>query len=52
MNNLNHFQVGGTLGSDNNSYVVRQADRELLNYLLKGNFLFCSQLPFKWENLV
>ena len=47
MNNLNHFQVGGTLGSDNNSYVVRQADRELLNYLLKGNFCFvlnCRQM--------
>lgn len=47
MNNLNHFQVGGTLGSDNNSYVVRQADRELLNCLLKGNFCFvlnCRQM--------
>ena len=47
MNNLNHFQVGGTLGSDNNSYVVRQADRELLNCLLEGNFCFvlnCRQM--------
>ena len=47
MNNLNHFQVGGTLGSDNSSYVVRQADRELLNCLLKGNFCFvlnCRQM--------
>ena len=47
MNNLNHFQVGGTLGSDNNSYVVRRADRELLNCLLEGNFCFvlnCRQM--------
>lgn len=40
MVNYNHFQVGGTLGFNNSSYVVRQADNELLSYLLKGDFCF------------
>ena len=47
MAHSNYFQVGGTLSSDNNSYVVRQADKELLNYLLQGNFCFvlnCRQM--------
>ena len=47
MVNSNYFHVGGTLSSDNNSYVVRQADRELLDCLLEGNFCFvlnCRQM--------
>lgn len=47
MANSNYFQVGGTLSSDNNSYVVRQADKELLSCLLEGSFCFvlnCRQM--------
>ena len=35
-----YFQVGGTLDSQHTSYVVRQADRQLLNYLERGDFCF------------
>ena len=47
MNHADHFQVGGTLDSNRSSYVVRQADRQLLNYLEQGNFCFvlnCRQM--------
>ena len=47
MNNLGYFQVGGTLDSDDSSYVFRQADKELLSCLEKGDFCFvlnCRQM--------
>lgn len=47
MDNLDYFQVGGTLSYKDNSYVVRQADQKLLTYLQKGDFCFvlnCRQM--------
>ena len=47
MDNLDYFQVGGSLGYKNNSYIVRQADQKLLTYLQKGDFCFvlnCRQM--------
>ena len=47
MNDLDYFQVGGTLGYEDSSYVVRQADQKLLTYLEKGDFCFvlnCRQM--------
>ena len=47
MNHEDHFQVGGTLESNHSSYVIRQADRQLLNHLEKGDFCFvlnCRQM--------
>ena len=47
MDNLDYFQVGGTLSYRDNSYVVRQADQKLLTHLGKGDFCFvlnCRQM--------
>ena len=40
MNTTNHFQVGGTLDPNIKSYVFRQADRDIISSIQKGEFCF------------
>jgi hypothetical protein len=38
--NRDRYQVGGSLSSDNSTYVVRSADRQLYEALLRGEFCY------------
>jgi Cdc6-like AAA superfamily ATPase len=37
---INYYQVGGTLTPGHPTYVTRKADRELLDFLLKGEYCY------------
>ncbi|MDJ0510449.1 MAG: AAA-like domain-containing protein [Crocosphaera sp.] len=37
---INYYQIGGALPPDSPYYVTRKADKELFNYLVKGEFCY------------